>query len=93
MLPMSSPSEIRLVLVVTVHLHICHVHVYLPGSKPKTRKPKREKTKEEKTLRRRAKFFLVAQAVAVILFLTHISGRYEAEAELDDDYEGYGYDE
>ncbi|KAI9112573.1 hypothetical protein K1719_016496 [Acacia pycnantha] len=63
------------------------------SSNPKTRKPKREKTKEEKTFRRRAKFFLVAQAVAVLLFLTHISGRYEAEAELDDDYEGSGYDE
>lgn len=90
-------DAIRLVIfAVIVHLHlrfICHVHVYFSGSKPKSKKPKQEKTKEEKTFRRRAKFFLVAQAVAVLLFLTHISGRFEGEAEVDDDYEGYGYDE
>lgn len=61
------------------------------GSKPKP-KPKREKTNEEKTFKRRAKYFVGAQLVAVLLFLTLIGGGDDAEVELDDD-EGYDYSE
>lgn len=60
------------------------------SSKPKS-KSKRQKTKEEKTFRRRAKYFLATQLVAVLLFLTFIN-RSDDEVELDDD-EGYGYDD
>lgn len=61
------------------------------SSKPKP-KPKREKTNEEKTFKRRAKYFVGAQLVAVLLFLTLIGGGDDAEVELDDD-EGYDYSE
>ena len=60
------------------------------GSKPKS-KSKREKTKEEKTFRKRAKYFVVAQLVSVLLFLTFMN-RSDDEVELDDD-DGYGYDD
>lgn len=60
------------------------------GSKPKG-KSKREKTKEEKTLRKRAKYFVAAQLVSVLLFLTFMN-RSGDEVELDDD-DGYGYDD
>lgn len=59
------------------------------GSKPKT-KPKKEKTNEEKTFKRRAKYFVGAQLVAVLLFLTLMGRGDDAEVELDDD-EGYDY--
>lgn len=70
---------------------ICPFIFYLLGSKPRSSKPKREKTKEEKTFQRRAKLFLVAQAVAVVLFLTFLKASDDVELELDD--EGYGYDD
>ncbi|BBG92810.1 metaxin-related protein [Prunus dulcis] len=57
------------------------------GSKPKS-KPKREKTKEEKSFKRRSKYFLVAQLVSVVLFVTLMARADDAEIELDDD-EGY----
>ncbi|XP_059460991.1 mitochondrial outer membrane import complex protein METAXIN isoform X1 [Corylus avellana] len=60
------------------------------SSKPKS-KPKRQKTKEEKTFRKRAKYFVVTQIVAVLLFLTFMN-RPDDEVELEDD-EGYGYDD
>ncbi|KAF3974241.1 hypothetical protein CMV_002419 [Castanea mollissima] len=60
------------------------------SSKPKS-KSKREKTKEEKTLRKRAKYFVAAQLVSVLLFLTFMN-RSDDEVELDDD-DGYGYDD
>lgn len=60
------------------------------SSKPKT-KPKREKTKEEKTFKRRAKYFVVTQLVAVLLFLT-LMNKPNDEMELEDD-ESYGYDD
>ncbi|XP_020409370.1 mitochondrial outer membrane import complex protein METAXIN isoform X2 [Prunus persica] len=56
------------------------------GSKPKS-KPKREKTKEEKSFQRRSKYFLVAQLVSVVLFVTLMARADDAEIELDD--EGY----
>ncbi|KAF5456355.1 hypothetical protein F2P56_025849, partial [Juglans regia] len=60
------------------------------SSKPRS-KPKRQKTKEEKTFRRRAKYFLATQVVAILLFLSFVS-RSDDEVELDED-EGYGYDD
>ncbi|MQL81191.1 hypothetical protein Taro_013652 [Colocasia esculenta] len=57
------------------------------SSKPKP-KPKRERTEEEKTFRRRAKYFLATQLVAVVVFLTLFgpsSGREELEMGDDGD--------
>ncbi|KAG7035266.1 Mitochondrial outer membrane import complex protein METAXIN, partial [Cucurbita argyrosperma subsp. argyrosperma] len=59
------------------------------SSKPKT-KSKKEKTNEEKTFKRRAKYFVGSQLVAVLLFLTLMGRGDDAEVELDDD-EGYDY--
>ncbi|KAK6914596.1 Metaxin, glutathione S-transferase domain [Dillenia turbinata] len=61
------------------------------SSKPKS-KPKREKTQEEKTFRRRAKYFLVTQLVAVLVFLSLLSGSDDTEVEFDDDDDGMDYD-
>lgn len=63
---------------------------YLSGSRPKT-KPKREKTKEEKDFKRRAKYFLVAQLVSVLVFVTLMSHVDGLEVELDDDDEGFDH--
>ncbi|KAJ4963140.1 hypothetical protein NE237_023079 [Protea cynaroides] len=54
------------------------------SSKPRS-KPKREKTEEEKTFRRRAKYFLATQLVAVLVFLSLMSGSDDADVEVDDD--------
>ncbi|XP_059636939.1 mitochondrial outer membrane import complex protein METAXIN-like isoform X2 [Cornus florida] len=62
------------------------------SSKPKS-KPKREKTEEEKTFRRRAKYFLLAQLVAVLVFLSLVSGSDDTEVELDDDDDSLSYDD
>ncbi|KAJ8767367.1 hypothetical protein K2173_017411 [Erythroxylum novogranatense] len=61
------------------------------GSKPK-RKPKREKTEEEKAFSRRAKYFLVTQLVAVLLFLSVMGGYDFSEAEVGDDDDAFTYD-
>ncbi|KAH0652437.1 hypothetical protein KY290_032635 [Solanum tuberosum] len=61
------------------------------SSKPKS-KPKREKTEEEKKFRRRAKYFLVTQLVAVLVFLSLLGGSDAAEVELDEDDDGADYD-
>ncbi|XP_061361739.1 mitochondrial outer membrane import complex protein METAXIN-like isoform X2 [Gastrolobium bilobum] len=61
------------------------------SSKPKS-KPKREKTKEEKTFKKRAKYFVVAQMVAVVVFLTLMTTFDDAELEVDDGDGGYDYD-
>ncbi|XP_027339381.1 mitochondrial outer membrane import complex protein METAXIN-like isoform X2 [Abrus precatorius] len=64
------------------------------GSKSKSRPKRKQQTKEEKTFRRRAKYFVVAQLVAVVLFLSIMPAYGDnADMELDDDYAGYGYDE
>ncbi|GLT73067.1 hypothetical protein SLA2020_449490 [Shorea laevis] len=60
------------------------------SSKPRS-KTKSQKTKEEKTFRKRAKYFVVTQVVAVLLFLTFMN-RPDDEVELEDD-EGYEYDD
>lgn len=61
------------------------------SSKPKS-KPKREKTEEEKKFRRRAKYFLVTQLVAVLVFLSLLGGSDASEVELDEDDDGVDYD-
>ncbi|XP_027339382.1 mitochondrial outer membrane import complex protein METAXIN-like isoform X3 [Abrus precatorius] len=64
------------------------------SSKSKSRPKRKQQTKEEKTFRRRAKYFVVAQLVAVVLFLSIMPAYGDnADMELDDDYAGYGYDE
>ncbi|KAG8484983.1 hypothetical protein CXB51_021686 [Gossypium anomalum] len=60
------------------------------GSKPKS-KPKREKTEEEKTFKRRAKYFLAAQLLAVLLFLSMMGGYDSGDLELDDEDEGISF--
>ncbi|XP_043720206.1 mitochondrial outer membrane import complex protein METAXIN [Telopea speciosissima] len=62
------------------------------SSKPNS-KPKREKTEEEKTFRRRAKYFLAAQCIAVLVFLSLMGGSDGAEVEIDDDDDGLNYEE
>lgn len=62
------------------------------SSKPKP-KPKREKTEEEKTFRRRAKYFLATQLVAVLIFLSLLGGSSDTEVELDEDDGGLDYNE
>uniref|UniRef100_A0A7N0TGL9 Metaxin n=1 Tax=Kalanchoe fedtschenkoi TaxID=63787 RepID=A0A7N0TGL9_KALFE len=60
-------------------------------SRPKS-KPKKEKTEEEKTFRRRAKYFLGAQAVAILVFLTLMAGADDSEVDLDEDDDfGHNY--
>ncbi|XP_014492756.1 mitochondrial outer membrane import complex protein METAXIN [Vigna radiata var. radiata] len=61
------------------------------STKPKTKPKRQPQTKEEKTFRRRAKYFVVAQLVAVILFLSIRSGSGDDALELDD--VGYDFDE
>ncbi|CAN4084920.1 unnamed protein product [Withania somnifera] len=61
------------------------------NSKPKS-KPKREKTEEEKKFRRRAKYFLVTQLVAVLVFHSLLGGSDVSEVELDEDDDGVDYD-
>ncbi|XAR60248.1 hypothetical protein NMG60_11033526 [Bertholletia excelsa] len=63
------------------------------GTKAKG-KPKREKTEEEKKFRRRAKYFLVTQLVAVLVFLSLLGGSDDADVELDEeDDSGMYYNE
>ncbi|KAL8136383.1 hypothetical protein V2J09_002384 [Rumex salicifolius] len=54
------------------------------SSKPK-KTPKKERSEEEKKFRRRAKYFLAAQVIAVLVFMSLLSGSEEAELELEDD--------
>ncbi|KAM7507270.1 hypothetical protein LguiA_017723 [Lonicera macranthoides] len=61
------------------------------SSKPKS-KPKREKTEEEKKFRRRAKYFLVTQMVAVLVFLSLVARSDDSEVDLDDE-EGLNYND
>jgi hypothetical protein len=46
--------------------------------------PKREKTKEEKTLKRKGKYFVAAQLVAVVVFLTLMVTFDITEGEVED---------
>ncbi|KAJ3678395.1 hypothetical protein LUZ60_002198 [Juncus effusus] len=58
------------------------------GAKPKA-KAKKERTEEEKTFRRRAKYFLGTQLIAVLVFLSLMGG--SGASDFDDD--GLDYDE
>ncbi|XP_024978658.1 mitochondrial outer membrane import complex protein METAXIN [Cynara cardunculus var. scolymus] len=60
------------------------------GSKPKGQ-PKRERTQEEKSFRRKAKYFLVTQMVAVLVFLSLLGGSDDTEVDADGD-DGFDYD-
>ncbi|KAH9608200.1 hypothetical protein KSS87_006933 [Heliosperma pusillum] len=60
------------------------------SAKPKS-KPKKERTEEEKKFRRRAKYFLAAQCISVLLFLSLFGGSDAAQLELDEDDEGLDY--
>jgi metaxin len=53
-------------------------------SKPKS-KPKKEKTEEEKRFRRRAKYFLVTQMVAVLVFLSLMSRSNDSDVDFEDE--------
>jgi hypothetical protein len=54
------------------------------GYKPKP-KAKKERTEEEKKFRRRTKYFLATQLVAVLVFLSIMGGA--DNPELDDEYD------
>ncbi|KAL3534913.1 hypothetical protein ACH5RR_003374 [Cinchona calisaya] len=54
-------------------------------------KPKREKTEEEKKFKRRAKYFLVTQLVAVLVFISLLGGSADAEVEFEDGDDGLEY--
>ncbi|CAN1811311.1 Mitochondrial outer membrane import complex protein METAXIN [Linum perenne] len=60
----------------------------LLGSKSK-RKPKREQTEEEKAFKRKAKYFLGAQLVAVLLFLSLLGSSGASDMGIDEDDEDY----
>ncbi|KAI3768755.1 hypothetical protein L2E82_19586 [Cichorium intybus] len=60
------------------------------SSKPKSQ-PKRERTEEEKNFRRKAKYFLVTQLVAVLVFLSLLGGSEDADVDADGD-DGFDYD-
>lgn len=62
------------------------------SSKPKT-KPKKERTEEEKKFRRRAKYFLAAQLISVLLFLSLFGGSDTAEVEFDEEDDGVDYND
>lgn len=64
-------------------------HYDFSGSEPKP-KAKREKTEEEKIFRRRAKYFLATQLVAVIVFLSLFGG---ADGSEDGAEDGGAYEE
>lgn len=54
------------------------------GSKPKS-KPKVEKTEEEKKFKKRARFFLAAQFLAVVIYLSVMGGGSSDELEYEDE--------
>lgn len=60
------------------------------SSKPKS-KSRKERSEEEKKFRRRAKYFLATQVVAILIFLSLMGGNDEADIELDD--EGLDYND
>lgn len=61
-----------------------------PKPKPK-RKPKKERTEEEKKFRRRAKYFLTAQLISVLVFLSVFGGSDSGEVDFDEGDEGVDY--
>uniref|UniRef100_A0A251V021 Uncharacterized protein n=1 Tax=Helianthus annuus TaxID=4232 RepID=A0A251V021_HELAN len=61
------------------------------SSKPKSQ-PKRERTQEEKIFRRKAKYFLITQMVAVLVFLSLLGGSEDTEVDDADGDEGFDYE-
>lgn len=61
-------------------------------SKPKT-KPKKERTEEEKKFRRRAKYFLAAQFISVLVYLSLFGGSDTADVEFEEEDDGIDYNE
>ncbi|KAG6491118.1 mitochondrial outer membrane import complex protein METAXIN [Zingiber officinale] len=59
---------------------------------PKPKPKKRERTEEEKSFRRRAKYFIAAQVVSVLIFLTVLGGMGDFGVD-DDDNDGLAYDD
>jgi metaxin len=57
------------------------------GPKPKS-VPKREKTEQEKTFKRRGSYFVAAQLVAVVVFLTLMLTFDGTEMEVENDVDG-----
>ncbi|ERN12503.1 hypothetical protein AMTRI_Chr01g114080 [Amborella trichopoda] len=57
------------------------------GAKPK----KKEKTEEEKTFKRRGKYFLAAQFIAVVVFLSLMGPSDDVDVEIEDD--GLNYED
>lgn len=60
------------------------------SSKPKS-KPKKERSEEEKKFRRRAKYFLAAQLISVLVFLSLFGGSDIGELDFDEDDGGVDY--
>ncbi|KAK9697534.1 hypothetical protein RND81_08G044000 [Saponaria officinalis] len=60
------------------------------SAKPKN-EPKKERTEEEKKFRRRAKYFLAAQFISVLVFLSLFSGSDVGQLELDEDDDSADY--
>lgn len=54
------------------------------GSKPKS-KPKAEMSEEEKKFKKRARFFLAAQFLAVVIYVSVMGGVSSDEVEYEDD--------
>lgn len=76
-----------------LHSDILNFLFFLLGSKFKRKPKKEQQTKEDKKYKRRAKYFVVAQLVAVVLFLSIMSGiSDDGEVELDDGDLDFGYD-
>ncbi|CAN1326545.1 Mitochondrial outer membrane import complex protein METAXIN [Linum perenne] len=59
------------------------------SSSKSKRKPKREQTEEEKAFKRKAKYFLGAQLVAVLLFLSLLGSSGSSDMGIDEDDEDY----
>ncbi|CAN1811312.1 Mitochondrial outer membrane import complex protein METAXIN [Linum perenne] len=59
------------------------------SSSKSKRKPKREQTEEEKAFKRKAKYFLGAQLVAVLLFLSLLGSSGASDMGIDEDDEDY----
>lgn len=77
-------------IIYSVIVNVVWFVIFFLGSKPRTKPKRQPPTKEEKTFKRRAKYFVIAQLVAVVLFVSVISGyRNNADVELDDDDLGH----
>uniref|UniRef100_A0A251TKA0 Thioredoxin-like fold domain-containing protein n=1 Tax=Helianthus annuus TaxID=4232 RepID=A0A251TKA0_HELAN len=73
------------------HIILKGSHILNLGSKPKSQ-PKRERTQEEKIFRRKAKYFLITQMVAVLVFLSLLGGSEDTEVDDADGDEGFDYE-